>query len=1305
MRSRIKRRVKKTVAKIKGAAKEDETEKENREDRNIFFLPKFMHWFAINTKLKWITFTSLIFVLLPKAFAIPQLAFVAPQNFANGMFFAALIASAAIIISARRIDIRFDARRKIKAAAVVFVFLFLAAPALAIPQLINLQGKLTDENNLLLSGQYNFDFRLYDAASGGTLEWNESKALNVTNGVFSTLLGGTKPINLTFDKDLWLEVQVNSEVLQPRFQVGSTAYAFRANVTQLAIADTPTDIPFTIRGAESQSADLFVVENSSGSDLLTVDNNGNLNITGTYYGDGSGLIGIIATSNIWNRSGNNIFPVTLSDNVGIGTASPLTNLDVTDSGGWSGVLVRTDGDSYGSGVYLRRPSIEWQMEQRTDSNFHIRENTTGTQTTRFIVENGTGNVGIGTTSPYNKLTINGSDDSVHINIVNNQANSMSQLVIDNDAQSWAVRLDNDDKFKIRDVTAATDRLTIDTSGNVGIGTTSPERALHISTSANSDIRLETNSDSDNPVIEVKDNSPSQERIGAINFLDSADQANGQVAYQFETDLLQFRTSATDRLVIDTNGSVGIGTTSPQTDFHVHRGGTEFSPHPSTIMMIQNTSIESAGAIFTIIGGTKGNSQIVFGDNESEFQGRIVYSNNIEALRLYSNASERVRIDGLGNVGIGTTSPEEKLHISGTGNILPLIESTDNNAVQLRLKSDSTNRRIIAQNSSDGVQTQIIFGDNGKIQFVGTTTDQTPFTIDGGAPDDSLWLASSGNLGINMTSPQSLLHVLGEDVKLLFESVDTTASSAGIVGEAVDNRVNYIGYTSNNTFTGATSLGGIQMRITDVDPNPLKSKMRLLVNTGDTLTEAMTILDDGNVGIGTSSPTYPLTVESASTSINIFANGTSSALLLEDHNAAANQKFVQLLDSAGVFTIRGLNDTLASPINGLSMDLSNGFIGINTTSPDTILHIIGPRDNVNGQLKIESDDIDARIELWNGDGQTTTGRASILMSKYTGYEGLRFMINNSDKMIIDENGNVGIGTTNPSYRLDIPNSSTSHNYGTPIVNIGYDGGGGASEGNLKIGNYQLFVSASEVATNDDATEALVIQTGDNPTTAGYYQLLSVQSSGNANRFSVIHGGEAGYASQFYDSVAIGASGYTNCTAIGVSSIDCGTGGGGDLYVKDDIEYDGVLYAPGADLAEHVPTTEVLDPGTVVELDKEAEEHVRKTTEPYSTLVVGVISSDPALILGKDDEGQPLALSGRAPVKVNEENGPIEIGDYLVSSSTPGEAMGCRLKDIDLEAPVEERWQTIKDNEQCKNAAFAKAMTRSWKGLVTGLVILN
>jgi hypothetical protein len=101
--------------------------------------------------------------------------------------------------------------------------------------------------------------------------------------------------------------------------------------------------------------------------------------------------------------------------------------------------------------------------------------------------------------------------------------------------------------------------------------------------------------------------------------------------------------------------------------------------------------------------------------------------------------------------------------------------------------------------------------------------------------------------------------------------------------------------------------------------------------------------------------------------------------------------------------------------------------------------------------------------------------------------------------------------------------------------------------------------------------------------------------------------------------------------------------------------------GADLAEAYQTKDVtIGPGDIVSADGSLAAGVKKSQSAYDSKVLGIISTNPGTVLGDPTmtpTGMPvlLALSGRIPVKVSAENGPIEAGDYLTPSSTPGVAM--------------------------------------------------
>lgn len=132
---------------------------------------------------------------------------------------------------------------------------------------------------------------------------------------------------------------------------------------------------------------------------------------------------------------------------------------------------------------------------------------------------------------------------------------------------------------------------------------------------------------------------------------------------------------------------------------------------------------------------------------------------------------------------------------------------------------------------------------------------------------------------------------------------------------------------------------------------------------------------------------------------------------------------------------------------------------------------------------------------------------------------------------------------------------------------------------------------------------------------------------------------------------------------------------------------------ADIAEHIDVAETVEPGDVVEIDPQNPMQYHKMRFTYSHLVVGVISTNPGIVmantLGNSDKRPTLALVGRIPVKVVAENGPIQIGDLLTTSSTPGYAMRC------------------KSRQDCKEAILGKALevSQTQKGKILMLITLR
>ncbi|MBI2039453.1 hypothetical protein HYT18_00035, partial [Candidatus Microgenomates bacterium] len=127
----------------------------------------------------------------------------------------------------------------------------------------------------------------------------------------------------------------------------------------------------------------------------------------------------------------------------------------------------------------------------------------------------------------------------------------------------------------------------------------------------------------------------------------------------------------------------------------------------------------------------------------------------------------------------------------------------------------------------------------------------------------------------------------------------------------------------------------------------------------------------------------------------------------------------------------------------------------------------------------------------------------------------------------------------------------------------------------------------------------------------------------------------------------------------------TGGAGGEGARGEIWVWTVTGGAGADLAEVYYSLDMsLEAADVVVADPNLPGiGFKKSNKAYDGKILGIVSTQPGLVLGDDStppsdkQAKPvqLALAGRVPVKVSTENGPIEVGDYLTSSSTPGVAM--------------------------------------------------
>jgi hypothetical protein len=157
-----------------------------------------------------------------------------------------------------------------------------------IPRTLSYQGVLTDAaGKPRPNPSYQFTFRLYDVATGGTALWTEQKTLSVNNGLFATALGDQVAFGaaVKFDRQYWLGIQVGNEPeLSPRIALTSVGYsmnAVRADTADIALLGTariisaeelelggPTSTFPTLRFKNNKGSDHYFQPGPSGSFYL-----------------------------------------------------------------------------------------------------------------------------------------------------------------------------------------------------------------------------------------------------------------------------------------------------------------------------------------------------------------------------------------------------------------------------------------------------------------------------------------------------------------------------------------------------------------------------------------------------------------------------------------------------------------------------------------------------------------------------------------------------------------------------------------------------------------------------------------------------------------------------------------------------------------------------------------------------------------------------------------------------------------------------------------------------------------------------
>jgi hypothetical protein len=715
--------------------------------------------------------------------------------------------------------------------------------------------------------------------------------------------------------------------------------------------------------------------------------------------------------------------------------------------------------------------------------------------------------------------------------------------------------------------------------------------------------------------------------------------------------------------VNSNTSSGMGSTSRPVNFNI-------------IQLLNGEYLEmfGTGTGHGILRGHPTTSGIELG------------SLSADPLWFTTNSIERMRIMSNGFVGIGTNNPITPLELQfADGN--PYVPNNFSPARIRLINSNATNNNVFEINLGS-------FDSNGGIwtgvRLAGIFTNHTPgapaadFAIglrNASAVSEIARFSSGGNVGIGTSTPAHKLDVAGtirsNSGGFVFPdgTVQITASTGGSGGggsQWTTSGTN-IYYNTGNVGLGTTTPGvaldvsqGRAIRVGNANLSSGGDYVNLSShawfngsawqvdgaggglyqilgashawythNGGGIFTNLMTLDPSGNLGIGTTSPSSRLhvnggTIRLASTAgetpFQFYSYANSDSLWMTSGNATKAEVHLSPnygLDydrsialqympgttgaAGGILNVGQFSKNNAAWTHGATAFYTNGTerlrinsagrVGIGTPTPNFRLDVQGGTVNASGGLCINGDCKTAWSQVGGGgSSQWTTSGANIYYNS----------------------GNVGIGTTNPLTSLQIGNPTSVPTASPVTLSLGgtYSSSAGA---NLKLRLYE----DGTANTYGIGVSPLSMDFGVGPS-GGYNWYAS-----GANKMVLTSGGNVGIG-----------------TASPVEKLE----------VIGNIKVSGNINAKYQDVAEWVESSQKLVAGTLVVIDSSRSNHVIASTQSYDSRVAGVISLRPGLTLGEEAEGRVLvATTGRVRLRVDATNGPIQIGDLLVTSNREGFAM--------------------------------------------------
>jgi len=860
--------------------------------------------------------------------------------------------------------------------------------------------------------------------------------------------------------------------------------------------------------------------------------------TGTATAFTAGSVVFAGASGVYTQDASNFVWDDTNNRLGIGTSSPGARLEtsVTSAGATAEVLrlsnpgagantqaqinFSTTSTSYATitgGYGAAAPQMVFNLPSGTAGNYiwQISNN----EAMRIDTA---GYVGIGTSSPSQPLTLGGSVANILIApavTTNNalirltNAGGTSYIGLDNSAgglgAAYGLHFYQGGAYPTVFSTNGAERMRIDSAGFVGIGTSSPAAKLNVvgdNTAFRGQLSLQTTSASNFAQITFYDQSTLSAQIYQGYGVDKALFIANPLAHG-----IAFSTNATERMRITSTGPVLIGLT---TAYQVAANATNLQI---------GDPLTTAGAGISL--GATTTNDIAFADNTTgtgQYAGLIRYSHTSDFMALWTASTEQMRITSAGLVGIGNAAPTYPLDVFNVASGI----------IRVGGGSGANQGAAYFVKNANNSNTQAAFGDRARI--FGGTPDQLVSLFTGTAPllfdvagAERVRITDAGDVGIGTSTPNARLHVAGSFQQVFTNSVGGTTLIGAINGAS--NGYEITVDTSNNithqwrkgdnnpsmTLTPAGNLGigtstppgrfsvasapgtvGFNTGTSsspergnlwyDTDNSGWKFNIGKLV--GSTFTAQMTLQDNGNVGIGTTSPAQKLTVSSASnTTLGVDSSGATSLLrgfaivAAGTEYGTLKQRFDtgELQLTAGITGWGGFTTFHTDGSEKMRLDTSGNFMIGTTAANNKFLvtyanPVSVPAAGAGGHCTAFG-----TVGYGLATGALTNGNAYLQVTRWD------TIATNYNLLLQPNGGNVGIGTQTPDSTLQVLAGAVAG------MRIGFNG---TSE-NYYDANTQIFrnIAGTERMRIDSAGDVGIGTTAPE-------KLLSVSNAG-ANGFEI------------------------------------------------------------------------------------------------------------------------------------------------------------------------------------------------------------